>query len=78
MKQRTAGWSGPREGVSQTVKSRERGVPVARQEGGTPRSSEEAPVMGVERRGRVVGSRSVINQGWEESHDRDKISGQTV
>ena len=42
---------------------RERGsTPVACQEGGTPRSSGEAPVMGVERRGRVVGFRSTINR----------------
>jgi hypothetical protein len=36
--------------------------PVACQEGGTPRSSGEASVMGAERRGRVVGFRSLINQ----------------
>ena len=35
---------------------------VACQEGGTPRSSGETPVMGAERRGRVVGFRSTINQ----------------
>lgn len=35
---------------------------VAGQGGGTPRSSDETSVMGVERRGRVVGFRSTINQ----------------
>ncbi len=34
----------------------------ARQEGGTSRSSDELPVMGMERRGRVAGFRSMINQ----------------
>ena len=47
-------------------------------EGGTSRSSEEPPVMGGERRGRLVGSRSEINQRWEESGDRDKTSRQAV
>jgi hypothetical protein len=53
-------------------------VPVACQEGGTSRSSGEVPVMGVERRRRVVGCRSTINQEWEESDDRHEISRQAV
>jgi hypothetical protein len=34
----------------------------ARQEGGTSRSSDELPVMGMEQRGRVAGYQSKINQ----------------
>jgi hypothetical protein len=54
------------------------GVPVARREGGTSRSSDETSVIEVERRGRVVGCRSAINQRWEESDGRDEISEQAV
>lgn len=61
--------------MAKTVSGR---VPVARQEGGTPRSSGEVSVMGMERRGRVVECRSTINQEWEESDDRHKISRQAV
>lgn len=51
------------------------GVPVVHREGGTSRSSGEASVIEAERRGRVVGCRLAINQRWEESDGRDKISG---
>src|SRR5947208_16071993 len=34
--------------------------------GGTPRSSAEAPVMGVERRGCIVQLSGLVNQRWEE------------
>jgi hypothetical protein len=39
----------------------------ARHRDGTARSSEEAPVMGVERRGCVVQGYLLVNQEWEES-----------
>jgi RNA-directed DNA polymerase len=38
----------------------------ARHRGGTPRSSVEAPVMGVERRGCIVQLSWLVNQQWEE------------
>jgi hypothetical protein len=40
--------------------------------GGTARSSDEAPVMGVERRGGVKGLSSRVNQRWEELEDSDR------
>jgi hypothetical protein len=60
------------------VKSHEGRVLVARREGGTSRSSDESSVIEVERRGRVVGCRSTINQRWEESGGRDKTGNQAV
>lgn len=55
-----------------------RGVPVAGQGGGPARSSAEAPVMGVERRGRIVAFRKLTNHPWEESDDRDKVLRKVV
>src|SRR3954451_7377061 len=46
-------------------------VPVAGQGGGPARSSDEAPVMGAERRGRVVGSRS----DDQPAHGRSQMVG---
>jgi hypothetical protein len=71
-------WRGNPPGGRQAAKSASRRVPGAGQEGGTSRSSDEAPVMGVERRGRAVECRPVINQQREELRGRDKISGQVV
>jgi hypothetical protein len=34
--------------------------------------------MGVERRGRVAGFRSAVNQYWEESDGRNEAAGETV
>lgn len=42
------------------------------------RSSEEAPVMGGERRGRAVGCCPVINQCWEELRGQDTVSREVV
>ena len=48
----------------------------ARQGGGPPRSSGEGPVMGLERRGRVVRVRLVVNQSsWKEPGERIKVAG---
>ncbi len=48
----------------------------ARQGGGPPRSSGEGLVMGLERRGRVVWVRLVVNQSsWEEPGERIKVAG---
>jgi hypothetical protein len=42
-------------------------------------SSEEGSVMGLERRGRVVLVRLVVNQGsWEEPGERIEVAGQAV
>ncbi len=51
----------------------------AGQRGGPPCSSEEGSVMGLERRGRVVLVRLVVNQGsWEEPGERIEVAGQAV
>src|SRR3954451_23870868 len=51
----------------------------AGQGGGPSRSSGEGPVMGLERRGRVVLVRLVVNQGsWEEPGERIEAAGQAV
>jgi hypothetical protein len=51
----------------------------AGQRGGPPRSSDEGPVMGLERRGRIVQVRLVVNQGfWEEPGERIEVAGETV
>ena len=48
----------------------------ARQGGGPPRSSGEGPVMGLERRGRVVRVRLVVNQSsWKEPGERIEVTG---
>jgi hypothetical protein len=47
-------WSGGRQGASQAVRSRQGLSTVAGCAGGLARSSDEASVMGAERRGRVV------------------------
>jgi hypothetical protein len=52
--------------------------PVAGQGGGPARSSGEVPVMGVERRGRVVGFRLLVNHAWEESDGRNSLAGEVV
>ena len=44
----------------------------ARPRGGAPRSSEQASVMGVERRGWIIQLRTKTNQGWEESMESTK------
>ncbi|HAA86582.1 MAG TPA: hypothetical protein DCE14_09605 [Kosmotogaceae bacterium] len=56
-------------------------IPMRRNRGGTARSSDEAPVMGVEPRGCVIQfceivnqTEKVINQKWEESHSK-KMGG---
>ena len=55
-------------------------IPMRRNRGGTARSSDEAPVMGVEPRGcviqfcEIVNQKTVINQKWEESHS-NKMGG---
>ncbi len=47
-----------------------------RQGGGPPRSSGEGPVMGRERRGRVVRVRLVVNQSsWKEPGERIEVTG---
>jgi hypothetical protein len=65
-------------GGRQVAQTASRRVPGARQEGGTARSSDEVPVMGVERRGRAVECCPVINQEWEESRGQDTVSGKAV
>lgn len=55
-------WCGCSPGGRQVANTASRRVPGACQEGGTSRSSAEALVMGVERRGRVVVCRPAINQ----------------
>jgi hypothetical protein len=58
-------WSGRREGVSQAARSRKGLSTVAGCAGGPARSSDEAPVTGAERRGRVVRDCVYsINQGF--------------
>jgi hypothetical protein len=63
------GWSAGRERVSS---------PVAGQEDGVPRSSGDVPVMGAERKGACCWVRSVINQKWQESDDRNEIGWKVV
>ena len=47
--------------------------------GGPPRSSDEGSVTGLERRGRVVLVRLVVNQrSWEEPGERIEVEGQAV
>ncbi len=41
-------------------------VPMRKHRDGPTRSSVEVPVMGMERRGWVIWSYSLVNQRWEE------------
>jgi len=43
-------------------RNREGRIPVARHRGGPARSSDEGPVMGLERRGRAIQTRSAVNR----------------
>jgi hypothetical protein len=43
--------------------------------GGPTRSSEEVPVMGMERRGWIIWSYCLVNQRWEEPRDKIKPLG---
>ena len=43
--------------------------------GGPTRISVEVPVMGMERRGWIIWSYCLVNQRWEESDDKIKLSG---
>lgn len=60
-----------REGAFRAARNREELSTVADRAGGPTRSSDEAPVMGVERRGRVVRDWFTRSTGscWEESRE---------
>jgi len=57
--------------LHKTITSRE-GITDAEHRGGTARSSDEASVMEVERRGCVIQFWKSVNQKWEEPMDKTR------